>query len=231
MASRSRNSTHPSDDLRSRPGTELGQGGPPRQAIARWLASSVTQPEVAHQDWLDGRPAVLRTGIVFDAVRMRPELVHAAVGSTAADVVPRALADILHGPVICHPAVWFYALVPPHTTEIWRSPLATVRGRGGWLGVPRADRLGTGRGITPHWIVPVERIGRLCEADVVADLLRAGQERLEAVRTGAAVPDSSYQVGYAELLAHASACSVCSDSHAACETGALLRRTVRQARR
>ncbi|MFJ4921096.1 hypothetical protein [Streptomyces sp. NPDC088725] len=143
---------------------------------ARWLASSLTQPAVAGQDWRDGRPAILRTGIVFDAVRMPQELVHAAVRGTADATVAAALAATLRGPVIRDPGVWYYALVPPKTTENWRSLLATVRGRGSWLGVPRPDRTAP-PGI--HWSVPPETAGRVCCPDAVAELLRLGRQRLD----------------------------------------------------
>ncbi|MFF1957946.1 hypothetical protein ACFVWX_13270, partial [Streptomyces sp. NPDC058220] len=93
--------------------------------ISRWLLSSLDTPSVARLDWELGRPAVLRTGVVFDAVKMSPELVHAAVESTRPDLVGGALARTLDGPVICHPSAQYYALVAAQTTETWRSPLAT----------------------------------------------------------------------------------------------------------
>ncbi|MFI6701744.1 hypothetical protein ACIBJC_22730 [Streptomyces sp. NPDC050509] len=145
-------------------------------AISRWLMSSLSHPDVARQDWLAGRHAVLRTGVVFDAVRMHQALVHAAVGSTQPDTVSGALAEIIDGPVISDPPVWFYALVPPGACEAWRSPYAQVRGPGGWLGVPRVDRV---LPVGLHWSVPVEKVGRLCGPDTVAELLRAGATCLE----------------------------------------------------
>ncbi|MFD8965950.1 hypothetical protein ACFV0C_13295 [Streptomyces sp. NPDC059568] len=147
-------------------------------AIARWLLSSSRAPDIPRQDWADGKPALLRTGAVFDAVRMPQPLVHAAVRSTVADVVAAALAETLDGPVIHDPMAWFYALVPPGTCETWRSPMATVRGAGGWLGVPRTDRTVPMR-VTAYWAVPVERTDKLCDPAAVAKLLRVGRDRLE----------------------------------------------------
>ncbi|MFF3754536.1 hypothetical protein ACFYYH_29500 [Streptomyces sp. NPDC002018] len=143
-----------------------------------WLASSLRHPDTAHRHWYDeGRPALLPTGVLFDAVRMPLGLVHAAVGSDRPAVVSGALAGRLDGPVISETA-WYYALVPPRTTETWGSPLAVVRGRGAWLVVPRVDWAGP-RPVGPHWAVRVERAGKLCAPDAVAELLRVGRDRYE----------------------------------------------------
>ncbi|MFF3749879.1 hypothetical protein ACFYYH_05355 [Streptomyces sp. NPDC002018] len=149
------------------------------RAIMRWLLSSTHVPDIARADWADGRPAILRTGGAYDAVRMPRELVLAAVGRTEPDEVNAVLADVLGGPVICQPGSWYYALVPTGTCETWRSPLAVVRGSGGWLGIPRTDRTEP-TAVAAYWAVPVETVGRLCSADAVADLLDAGHRRVEA---------------------------------------------------
>ncbi|MFJ9029114.1 hypothetical protein ACIRQP_11430 [Streptomyces sp. NPDC102274] len=149
-------------------------------AITRWLASTVPTPDIAHQDWQDGRPGVLRCGIRFDAVRMPHELVNAAAGSTAPDKAAGFLAEVLDGPVICHPGQWYYALVPPGTAEVWRSPWACVRGIGGWLGVSRPDRTEPSA-VSVYWSVPMAEAGTLCSADAVARLLRLGHARVEDV--------------------------------------------------
>ncbi|MFJ9212813.1 hypothetical protein [Streptomyces sp. NPDC102264] len=147
-------------------------------AIARWLTSSGPDPAVTDEAWSHGRPAMLRTGGVYDAVRMPRTLVDAATGSTVPDVVAGVLNEVLDGPVICHPGAWYYALVPPGTCENWRSPVAVVRGRGGWLGIPRPDRTEPAP-VTPYWAVPVRRAGKPCLPETVAELLRVGQARLE----------------------------------------------------
>ncbi|MEV8393709.1 MULTISPECIES: hypothetical protein [unclassified Streptomyces] len=147
-------------------------------AIARWLTSSSPDPAVADEAWYQGRPAMLRTGGAYDAVRMPCMLVHAAAESTVPDVVAGVLAKVLGGPVICHPGAWYYALVPPGTCENWCSPTAVVRGPGGWLGIPRPDRTEPAP-VTPYWAVPVRRVGKLCVPETVAELLRVGQARLE----------------------------------------------------
>ncbi|MFE7123897.1 hypothetical protein [Streptomyces sp. NPDC057617] len=149
-------------------------------AITRWLLSSSHIPDIARADWQDGRPAVLRTGGAYDAVRMPQELVHAAVGCTGPDQVSAALAEALDGPVICQPGSWYYALVPAGTCGTWRSPLGVVRGTGGWLGIPRTDR-SEPTAVAPYWAVPVQTAGKLCSADAVAELLDDGRKRVEAL--------------------------------------------------
>ncbi|MFE4535708.1 hypothetical protein ACFRKB_11575 [Streptomyces scopuliridis] len=149
-------------------------------AIARWLTSSSPAPAAAHEAWHDGRPAMLRIGKPYDAVRMPLALVHAAAESSAPDVVASVLAEVLDGPVICFPGVWYYALVPSGTCETWRAAEALVRGRGGWLGIPRPDRTEP-TPVTPYWAVPVEQAGKLCDPAAVAELLRVGRARLEGV--------------------------------------------------
>ncbi|MYZ36663.1 MULTISPECIES: hypothetical protein [unclassified Streptomyces] len=143
-----------------------------------WLASSSRLPGKAHDHWYrQGRPALLPTGVIFDAVRMPAVLVHAAVGSAEPDSVAGELSKILKGPVIAETG-WYYALVPPRTTETWRSPLAVVRGRGAWLTVPRVDHTKP-RHSGCHWSVPVEQVGKLCDPAGAAELLQVGRERLE----------------------------------------------------
>ncbi|MFJ1580433.1 hypothetical protein [Streptomyces sp. NPDC088182] len=148
--------------------------------VERWLASSVPSSDFAFSEWQYGRPAVLRTGVRFDAVRMPVQLVHAATGSTAPEpeVVGGFLAEILDGPVICHPGQWYYALVPPGTAEIWRSEWAVVRSIGAWLGVPHPDCTAP-KPVSVYWAVPITEPGALCSAEAVATLLRLGHSRVE----------------------------------------------------
>ncbi|MFE2600094.1 hypothetical protein ACFXCZ_27005 [Streptomyces sp. NPDC059396] len=148
-------------------------------AISRWLMSSSQVPSIARADWAYGRPALLRTGEIFDAVKMPKDLVHAAVASSDPADVSAALAEALEGPVICQPGTSYYALVPAGTCETWRSPLAVVRGKGGWLGIPREDHTGPGH-VATYWTVPVSQVDGLCSPDAVADLLATGRDRLES---------------------------------------------------
>ncbi|MGW1979239.1 hypothetical protein [Streptomyces sp. NPDC001889] len=163
--------------------TELGgPSEPPSQRnhthpIGLWLAEAHPAPAGPWLDWRRGGSiAVLATGERFDAVRMPGDLVHAAVGATDHATVSGALAAALAGPVICDTR-WYYALVPPRTSERWTCGLARCLSTGAWLTVPRPDRTDdTGTGI--HWCVPMAYPGRLCDSAAVDQLLQDGHERL-----------------------------------------------------
>jgi hypothetical protein len=195
----------------------------PTAAISRWLTSTTRHPEIAEQDWADGRPAILRTGIIYDAIRMPMELVHAAVWSTVPAVVSGALAEVLDGPVVCHPGQWYYALVQPGTCEVWRDPVSVTRGRGGWLGIPRVDRTEPAP-VDPYWSVPVERIDRLCLPAAVAELMRIGRERSEGAGGGV------HSAAYVAVLEHTEECTACATETSPCAVGAQLRKAEREAR-
>ncbi|MFE3736806.1 hypothetical protein [Streptomyces sp. NPDC059134] len=152
-------------------------------AIAGWLLKAAADPEIAKADWEEGRPAMLPLGGCFDAVKMQPDLVHAATANTAPVQVCDALARLVDGPMVCHPGTWFYALVPAGTTETWKSPDATVLGRGAWLGVPRLDSTRPAS-LLPYWAVPPKEVRQLCTPEV-ADLLRAGVVPADAGAAGA----------------------------------------------
>ncbi|RDG38696.1 hypothetical protein [Streptomyces corynorhini] len=192
-----------------------------RKAIAGWLSLTAKDPDIPLRDWKERRPAMLPTGRRFDAVKMHPNLVHAALGSTAADGVRAGLAAALDGPVICHPGVWYYALVPPQTTESWKSPHAAVLGRGAWLGVPRTE--GVSRRVAdPYWATPLESPDRLCVPDAVAVILHAGAVRLED-------PARPHAHAWRSLLDHLTTCPSCTSGDL-CDEGAVLRRAERAAR-
>ncbi|MYV56492.1 hypothetical protein [Streptomyces sp. SID3212] len=147
-------------------------------AVTEWLLSSQDHPRIPLGDWSVGRPALLRGGRAFDAVRMRAELVHAAIGCTAPADVAAALAELLDGPVIADPGSWYYGLVPPRTTETWRSSLAVVLGSGSWIVVPVLTKEGPAG---PYWAVPPAQYGTLCDPQDLAELLRVGDVRLGGV--------------------------------------------------
>ncbi|MFI1017907.1 hypothetical protein [Streptomyces sp. NPDC020965] len=149
-------------------------------AIGRWLAESLAAPHEAWQDWQVDRFTMLPTGRRFDAVRMPGELVHAAIGDSGHVVVAGVLSAALSGPVVRDPR-WYYALVPPRTTETWTCGLTRCLGRGAWLVVPRTDQTHhTGL----HWCVPMTHPGRLCDPTTVAALISLGHQRIQNTRQG-----------------------------------------------
>ncbi|MFJ2217178.1 hypothetical protein ACIQVO_01090 [Streptomyces sp. NPDC101062] len=201
------------------PASDTRSGARSKKAIGRWLVKAAGDPDIALKDWDEDRPTMLPAGGRFDAVKLLPPLVHAATASTVPAQVCAALPELLDGPVICHPGVWYYALVPAGTTETWRSPHGQVLGRGAWIGTPRPD-LVTPRPLLPYWAAPPRKAGHLCDADAVADLLQAGAKRLE--------PPSHAEL-YQARLEHLADCESCS-AGSLCETGRALRETERRAR-
>ncbi|MEU4349184.1 hypothetical protein [Streptomyces sp. NPDC023838] len=148
------------------------------RAITDWLASAHHVPAQAGRE-LDVGIALLRTGAVFDAIRLPAPVVHAAADSEDPDAVASFLAEVLEDGAVIHDAygvgVWYYALVPPGTYADWRVPDVECLRPGTWLGVPRLDL--TARP-GPYWAVPPSAVGSVCAARAVADLVALGQGRL-----------------------------------------------------
>ncbi|MFJ1645956.1 hypothetical protein [Streptomyces sp. NPDC088258] len=201
-----------------RPHPPAGPRRRARKAVARWLSLTAKDPDIPLRDWKEQRPAMLPTGHRFDAVKMHPDLVHAALGSTTEDGVRAGLTAALDGPVICRHGLWYYALVPPRTTETWLSPHAAVLGRGAWLAVPQIDATPQ-RMAAPYWATPLESPDRLCLPDAVATILRAGAERLEN-------PAHPHTHAWRNLLNHLITCPTCTHGEP-CDQGATLRQTER----
>ncbi|MER7050038.1 hypothetical protein [Streptomyces jumonjinensis] len=150
-------------------------------ALGIWLAEALDAPHETVHDWRTGRHAMLPTGRRFDAVRIPIELVHAAAGTVAHFTIAEHLTAALDGPVIYDPNHWYYALVPPGTTDAWTCGLARCLGRGAWLSVPRTDLT---EHTHLHWCVSMNAPGHLCDPATVAALIEHGHERLIPERTG-----------------------------------------------
>ncbi|MFF5128905.1 hypothetical protein ACFY41_18505 [Streptomyces syringium] len=142
---------------------------------ARWLVSRETHPSVAKEAWARDEPAMLRTGIHFEAVRLSADLVHHIARSTDRDAVERAFATAgIDSAVVVDPSRrWYYALVPPGTAEHWAEPTAACLGPDCYLGVPaahRADPPGT------HWLLtPPDGEAALCDPGDVRRLMAEGR--------------------------------------------------------
>ncbi|MBB4895832.1 hypothetical protein FHS39_004911 [Streptomyces olivoverticillatus] len=117
---------------------------------------------MAREAWLRDEPAIIRAGIHFDAVRIPAEHVHHLAGSDGRDAVERAFARVgIETAVIADLSRrWYYALVPPRTTEAEHPT---------YLGVPaphRADPPGT------HWLLsPPDGEDALCDPASVRKLV------------------------------------------------------------
>ncbi|MFI2209610.1 hypothetical protein [Streptomyces sp. NPDC020141] len=145
-------------------------------AIGHWLAASLREPQTALHGWRADPITMLPTGRLFDAVRIPGKLVHAAIGATDHAPVSAGLEKTLAGPVISD-SRWYYALVPPHTSETWTSGLAQCLGQGAWLTVPRPDHT-QDTGTRVHWCTPMTNPGRLCDPPAVAALIDHGHKAL-----------------------------------------------------
>ncbi|MFI2213875.1 hypothetical protein [Streptomyces sp. NPDC020141] len=140
-----------------------------------WLAGSHSDPDAVRREWAETAYAMVPAGILFDAVRIHAELVHAVAGAGDHDTVSACLTETLAGPVLCRTELCYYALVPAGTSESWQCGLARCLGRGAWIGVPRPGESDPYR---LHWCAPMEEPGRLCPPDAVAALIERGHELL-----------------------------------------------------
>ncbi|MEV5975775.1 hypothetical protein [Streptomyces sp. NPDC052114] len=144
-------------------------------AITDWFACTLQTPEQARREWADTGIALLPLGHRFDAVRLPDALVHASVGSTAAEEVSRRLGQLLRGPVIYDGRTMggtYYALIRPIERSVWRhQDIAPRLGTDTYMGVPRLTRTeppGT------YWVVRPRFQGDLCDLPAVESLVTAG---------------------------------------------------------
>lgn len=143
-----------------------------------WLASAHPSPSTVREEWGSiAQLALIPLGRSFEAVRIHEDIVHGFAGSDDPATVSARLAESLNsGPVIRDPGFHrYYALVPPGTAEVWRSPVAECITAGTYLGVPRADRVESNGGTrTSYWSVPMSRPNGLCTAADVLALVKVG---------------------------------------------------------
>lgn len=151
---------------------------------ARWLVSPGEPSSEVHTEWARDRPALLRVGRRFDAVRLRANVVHAYAGRADGETPPRADVErALAGAgittaVIADPARrWYYALVPPGTAAGWTVRGIECLGRNHFLGVPaphRVDPPGS------YWLLAApDSKGALCDPGAVHELVRAQRTAAE----------------------------------------------------
>ncbi|MFI1253760.1 hypothetical protein ACH4U6_08160 [Streptomyces netropsis] len=151
---------------------------------ARWLVSSADPSSEAHAEWARGRPALLRVGRRFDAIRLRANVVHAYAGQDDGEAPPRADVErALAGAgittaVIADPARhWYYALVPPGTAAGWTVRGIECLGPNHFLGVPaphRVDPPGS------YWLLAApDSNSTLCDPGAVHELIRVQRTSAE----------------------------------------------------
>lgn len=134
---------------------------------------------------------MLPLGTLFSTVRIPGALLIALTTSTVAAELDEFLNQALEGgPVICDPRrTCYYALVPASVPRTWRDAAidwrkdgVDVLGRGTYFGVPRVEATSldpTAR--ASYWSVLMDSPAMLCPPLLVARLIAAGRECLEAV--------------------------------------------------
>ncbi|MFC8679823.1 hypothetical protein ACFUEN_44985 [Streptomyces griseorubiginosus] len=156
----------------------------PQHLIDSWLALCHGNPRSARDEWQTQGVALIPMGYRLCAVRLRGDLVRAAVGSDDENEVAAALADRLGGAVISdHRSVItdrYYALINTHAGLVWDlEEDAPCLGEGVFLGVPALQRR---RPPGAYWAVPPRYEGDLCRPESVRLLVADGLRELEASR-------------------------------------------------
>ncbi|MFF5972196.1 hypothetical protein ACFY7C_11825 [Streptomyces sp. NPDC012769] len=164
-----------------------------REAAARaWLLLSTASVGDARKEWQRTGIALLKCGVLFSAVRMEAELVHAAVGSAEVTKVSDFLEVMLFGgPVfVDQGSARYYALVPPSVPlrREWAdkldAPYAECLGSGTYVGVPDPSR-NSPHGALVYWTVPMKGPGSLCDPGAVAEFVERGRHLLRHAKAGA----------------------------------------------
>ncbi|GAA3839237.1 hypothetical protein GCM10022206_91890 [Streptomyces chiangmaiensis] len=149
------------------------------RAISEWLARAHPVPERARTEWATQGVALLPLGARFCAVRMKADVVHAAVATEDPSQVSAALGELLRGPVIHDRRTvggTYYALIQWHAGLVWaHQELAPCFGQDTYLGVPRVDRRDPPGA---HWVVAPRYEGNLCVPRAVTALIEVGRRRL-----------------------------------------------------
>ncbi|GHF51193.1 hypothetical protein GCM10010359_61940 [Streptomyces morookaense] len=161
-----------------------------------------------------GEPAILRTGILFEAVRLPASMVHHHAGSSERDDVERALRTAgIDSAVIADPARrWYYALVPPGTATTWHEPGTEVLGQGHYLGVPaphQAEPPGA------HWLLtPPDSQSALCPPDSLRELTLSRWCSWHRELTSQPIPVAVAYGDHTEAKVYA--CPDCAAAHRPC---------------
>lgn len=151
---------------------------------ADWLLSALPTDEDRHhawEQWNGGRPALIPTGVTFDALVLPTMLGRAVLDRLGRE--DDVTAPVLYG----IPRHMF--LVPVGTAQTWDEPgTARTLGEGAWLAAPQP---GSARGAGPVWTVEPDGSGRLHDPDVLRAAFRATAHahiELSAQRRGSGRP-------------------------------------------
>lgn len=143
-----------------------------------WLLRAADKPDEAWRDWSGPGVTLLRCDRSFAAVRIPPQLVHAALGTTDPAAIAEALACDLGGPVIHdgHATSNYYALIQWHAGMVWDGEDDTpCLARDHYLGVPHLNRTAPPG---PHWVVSPRHDEQLCRLSTVRVFIARARKKL-----------------------------------------------------
>ncbi|MFD5554303.1 hypothetical protein ACFWIA_10735 [Streptomyces sp. NPDC127068] len=149
---------------------------------AGWLLGAAEDASHALGEWASQDIALLGCGLIFSAVRVPGELVHAAARTDDEQEIAAFLQRSLDGgPVIRDRyARQYYVLVPvgAELRKTARPGRLEHLGRDCYLGVPKVEcTTSDGRA---YWCVPMTSPGRLCSMTRLRELINDGEKRLQA---------------------------------------------------
>jgi hypothetical protein len=158
-------------------------------AGALWLLTAAPAIPQAETAWRDGRPTWLVPGVLFSAVLVPADIVHAALGvPDPQDASEPPLSDLLDGPVFFQPHVFkqegsYVVLLPASVSRIWRVPGTVDHAPRAQLLVPAVDRTSP-QARDPWWVVLPIGPGMLGSTALLASLVARGCRRLAELGSG-----------------------------------------------
>lgn len=152
-----------------------------RAAAETWLCQAADDVSMARNEWDEKGFALLRAGVIWDAVRLPFTVLGPGLdrGAKPGQLRQLLVRLALRGPVVCDPyRPYLYVLVPPGTDRDWEKapPIPGVECLGGTppfiriLGVPRIDRL---EPPGQYWLTPPDPAGRLADPIHLYRVLRS----------------------------------------------------------
>ncbi|BBA98382.1 hypothetical protein RVR_4539 [Actinacidiphila reveromycinica] len=157
-------------------------------AAGHWLLAAAPLRAQAQAEWEEHGAAWLKPGVLFSALSIPAEVLHAAVGLDSPQACAGPLTEVLEdGPLFFRPDEFqgrgsYTALVPARVARL-RVPLPGVvtLPQCALLLVPAPNRTEPANG-GPWWVTPLNGPGLLCSPERVAALAGLGRDALAAKR-------------------------------------------------
>ncbi|WP_327415373.1 hypothetical protein [Streptomyces sp. NBC_01233] len=165
--------------------TSLTTSGERAFAGGTWLLPSAPSVQQAVAEWRNAGAAWLRPGVLFGAVVIREDLVHAALALDDPELCAAPLAEGLeNGPVFYSREGFgnqgsYTALVPASVALTWRVGGSMGHHYRALLLVPAPDVVKPPDDGGPWWVVPMDGPGLLCPPDRLAALVRMGRAAVQ----------------------------------------------------